>query len=52
MSPLCQLEMTLPGGLPGVFVWGDGFADELWRAFAARGSTHSVGSGDAGDEAV
>jgi hypothetical protein len=36
MSPVCQLEMTLPGGFPGA-VWGDGSADERSRAAAARG---------------
>ena len=36
MSPVCQLEMTLPGDFPGV--WGDGSADEQWRAAAARGA--------------
>jgi hypothetical protein len=34
MSPLCQLEMTLPGGFPGG-VRGDGSADERWGADAA-----------------
>src|SRR5215472_16472363 len=37
MSPLCQLEMTLPGGFPGG-VRGDGSADERWGADAARGA--------------
>ena len=31
MSPLCQLEMTLPGDFSGG-VWGDGTADERWGA--------------------
>src|SRR5690242_9327598 len=35
MSLLCQLEMTLPWGFLGG-VWGDGSADERWRAYAAR----------------
>jgi len=35
MSPLCQLEMTLPEGFAGV-VWGDGSTDERWGADAAR----------------
>ena len=34
MSPLCQIEMTLPGDFPEG-VWGDGTADERWRAWAA-----------------
>ena len=34
MSPLCQLEMTLPGGFPGG-VRGDGSVDERWGAVAA-----------------
>jgi hypothetical protein len=37
MSPVCQSEMTLARGYPGG-VWGDGSADERWRAAAARGS--------------
>src|SRR6516165_1224829 len=37
MSPLCQLEMTLPGGFPGG-VGGDGSANERWGADAARGA--------------
>src|SRR6516164_5358922 len=37
MSLLCQLEMTLPGGIPGG-VGGDGSADERWGADAARGA--------------
>src|SRR5215471_14481870 len=37
MSPVCQLEMTLPGGFPGG-VRGDGSADERWGADAARGA--------------
>jgi hypothetical protein len=37
MSPLCQLQMTLPGGFPGG-VWGDGSADERSGAAAARGA--------------
>jgi hypothetical protein len=36
MSPACQLEMTLPGGIPGG-VRGDYSADERWGADAARG---------------
>src|SRR5215472_12300099 len=36
MSPVCQLEMTLPRGFAGG-VWGDGSADERSRAAAARG---------------
>jgi hypothetical protein len=39
MSPLCQLDMTLPGGYPGG-VWGDGWA-ERWGACAARGAAGS-----------
>src|SRR2546429_3672941 len=31
MSPLCHLQMTLPGGFPGG-VGGDGSADERWGA--------------------
>jgi hypothetical protein len=34
MSPLCQLQMTLPGGFPGG-VRGDGSFDERWGAVAA-----------------
>src|SRR5215472_4448529 len=37
MSPLCQLEMTLPGGFPGG-IWGDGSADERSGAEAAGGA--------------
>src|SRR6516165_3838291 len=37
MSPVCQLEMTLPREFPGG-VWGDGSADERWGAAAARGA--------------
>ena len=37
MSPVCQLEMTLPGGFLGG-VWGDGLADERSGAAAARGA--------------
>src|SRR5215469_11271058 len=37
MSPLCQLEMTLPGGFPGG-VRGDGSFDERRGADAARGA--------------
>ena len=33
MTPLCQLEMTLPGGFPGG-VGGDSSADERWGAVA------------------
>ena len=40
MSPLCQLEMTLPGGFPGG-VGGDGSADERWGAVAAGGAARS-----------
>jgi hypothetical protein len=47
MSPLCQLEMTLPGGYPGV-VGGDGSADERLGAFAA-GSIAGFGSAGADD---
>ena len=36
MSPVCQLEMTLPRGFAGG-VWGDGSADERSGAAAARG---------------
>jgi hypothetical protein len=43
MSPVCQLEMTLPWGFPGG-VEGDGAADERWGAFAAGGA---AGSGSA-----
>jgi hypothetical protein len=35
MSPVCQLEMTLPWGFLGG-VWGDGSGNERWRAYAAR----------------
>jgi hypothetical protein len=35
MSPVCQLEMTLPRGFAGV--GGDGSSDERWGAFAAGG---------------
>src|SRR5438309_10296967 len=45
MSPLCQLEMTLPGGYPGG-VGGDGSADERRGAFAA-GSVAGYGSATA-----
>ena len=34
MSPVCQLEMTLPG-FPGG-VWGDGSTDERWGVVAAE----------------
>jgi len=37
MSPVCQLEMTLPGGFPGG-VGGDGFSDERSGIFAAGGA--------------
>jgi hypothetical protein len=37
MSPVCQLEMTLPGDFAGG-VWGDGSADERWRAWTVRGA--------------
>src|SRR5271166_3878846 len=37
MSPVCQLEMTLPGGFPGG-VGGDDTTDERSGAFAAGGS--------------
>ena len=33
MSPVCQLEMTLPGDIAGG-VWGDGSADERLGAAA------------------
>jgi hypothetical protein len=36
MSPACQLEMKLLGGISGVL--GDGSADERWGAEAARGA--------------
>src|SRR5215469_6224000 len=36
MSPLCQLQMTLPRGFAGG-VWGDGSADERSGAAATRG---------------
>ena len=36
MSPVCQLEMTLPRGFAGG-VGGDGSSDERWGAFAAGG---------------
>src|SRR5438270_1862430 len=42
MSPLCQLEMTLPGGYPEG-VGGDGSADERRGAFAV-GSVAGYGS--------
>src|ERR1700746_2748666 len=48
MSPLCQLEMTLPGGFPGG-VGGDGSADERWGADAA-GSAARSGSEAVDDE--
>jgi len=47
MSPVCQLEMTLPGGYPGG-VGGDGSADERWGADKARG-TAGFGSATADD---
>ena len=40
MSPLCQLEMTLPQRFPGG-VWGDGLADERRGADAAGGAARS-----------
>src|SRR5215472_1583973 len=40
MSPLCQLEMTLPEGFAGG-VWGDGSTDERWEADAARSAAGS-----------
>src|SRR5512132_3459675 len=40
MSPLCQLEMTLPRGFLGG-VRGDGLADERWGADAARSAAGS-----------
>jgi hypothetical protein len=40
MSPLCQLEMTLPGGFAGG-VKGDGSADERRGAGAARSAAGS-----------
>jgi malate synthase A len=40
MSPVCQLEMTLPGGFPGG-VGGDGSADERWGAVAAGSAARS-----------
>src|SRR3984893_17843020 len=43
MSPVCQLEMTLPRGYPGG-VRGDGSADERWGTDKARGA---AGSGSA-----
>jgi hypothetical protein len=43
MSPMCQLEMTLPRGFPGG-VWGDGSADERWGAAAARGPQAAAGT--------
>src|SRR5580700_6115671 len=42
MSPLCQLQMTLPGGFPGG-VRGDGSADER-RGADAAGSAAGFGS--------
>src|SRR5499427_3862756 len=53
MSPVCQLQMTLPGGIPGG-VGGDGSADERWGAVAA-GSAARFGSrtlNDAGGGSV
>src|SRR5215471_7798576 len=47
MSPVCQLEMTLPGAFPGG-VGGDGSADERWGAVAA-GSAARFGSGSLND---
>src|SRR5437667_1629600 len=47
MSPLCQLEMTLPGGNPGG-VGGDGSADERWGTYKARGAA-GFGSAAADD---
>ena len=43
MSPVCQIQMTLPSGISGG-VWGDGSADERWRAAASR-SAAGFGSG-------
>src|SRR5271165_435689 len=37
MSPLCQLQMTLPGGFSGG-VGGDGSSDERSGTFAAGGA--------------
>jgi hypothetical protein len=34
MTPLCKVDVTLPGGFPGG-VGGDGSADERWGAGAA-----------------
>ena len=48
MSPVCQLEMTLPGGFPGG-VGGDGSADER-RGAVAAGSAARFGSETVDDE--
>jgi hypothetical protein len=45
MSPVCQLQMTLPRGFPGG-VGGDGSVDERWGAIAAGSAARS------GSEAV
>src|SRR5262245_56849032 len=48
MSPVCRLEMTLPGGFPGG-VAGDGSSDERWGTFAG-GSAAGVGPRATDDE--
>jgi hypothetical protein len=40
MTPLCQLETTLPEGFSGG-IRGHGSTDERWGAWAARGSEGS-----------
>src|SRR6516225_5346193 len=51
MSPLCQLEMTLPGGSAGG-IGSDGSADERWGAVAAgsaaRSGSETVDDGGSG----
>src|SRR6267143_4501181 len=49
MSPVCQLEMTLPGDYPGG-VQGDGSADERWGTYVRRAiaGTKTPSSGSIG----
>ena len=48
MSPVCQIEMTLPEDFSGG-IRGDGTADERWGADAARGAA-GFGSAPADDD--
>src|SRR5271167_5183261 len=48
MSPVCQIEMTLPEDFSGG-IRGDGTADERWGADAARGAA-GFGSATADDD--